>query len=88
MKNQEEIDLLNDLVHITNDRIKGFAKVEGKIWESYPDVKSEYARMNSLSKVMKNELIDLIIENGGEANDSPSFAGTLHSCLLYTSRCV
>ena len=31
MKNQEEIDLLNDLVHITNDRIKGFAKVEGKI---------------------------------------------------------
>jgi hypothetical protein len=46
--------------------------VEGKIWESYPDVKSEYARMNSLSKVMKNELIDLITENGGEANDSPS----------------
>ncbi|WP_336715577.1 PA2169 family four-helix-bundle protein [Chryseobacterium mucoviscidosis] len=78
MKNQEEIDLLNALVHITNDRIKGFAKVEGKIWESYPDVKSEYARMNSLSKVMKNELIDLITENGGEANDSPSVAGTLH----------
>jgi uncharacterized protein (TIGR02284 family) len=34
--------------------------------------------MNSLSKVMKNELIDLITENGGEANDSPSIAGTLH----------
>ncbi len=78
MKNQEEIYTLNDLLHITNDRIEGFGKVEGKVWENYPDVKPEYAKMNSLTKVMKNELIDLISENGGEAEDTPSVAGALH----------
>lgn len=78
MENQQEISVLNDLLHITNDRIQGFAKVEGKIWENYPDVKDEYARMISFSKVMKNELINLITERGGDAQDSPSVAGALH----------
>ncbi|MDQ0594160.1 uncharacterized protein (TIGR02284 family) [Chryseobacterium ginsenosidimutans] len=78
MENQKEVSILNDLLHITNDRIQGFAKVEGKIWEKYPHEKGEYARMVSLGKVMKNELIDLIKENGGEAEDSASIAGALH----------
>ncbi|MCJ8153426.1 PA2169 family four-helix-bundle protein [Chryseobacterium sp. SSA4.19] len=78
MKNQEEASVLNDLLHITNDRIEGFARVEGKIWENYPDVKSEYARMNSLSTVMKNELINLIQDDGEKPSDSTSAAGALH----------
>jgi uncharacterized protein (TIGR02284 family) len=78
MENQEEVSVLNDLLHITNDRIQGFAKVEGKIWEKYPDVKKDYDRIITQSKIMKNELIDLIKENGGEASDSASVAGTLH----------
>lgn len=78
MKNKEEASVLNDLLHITNDRIEGFAKVEGKVWENYPDVKPEYAKLNSLSKVMKNELINLIQEDGEEAEDTSSVAGALH----------
>jgi len=78
MNNKEEASVLNDLLHITNDRIEGFAKVEGKVWENYPDVKPEYAKLHSLSKVMKNELIDLIQEDGEEADDSSSVAGALH----------
>ncbi|WP_415327322.1 PA2169 family four-helix-bundle protein [Chryseobacterium sp. MMS23-Vi53] len=82
MKNQEEISVLNDLLHITNDRIQGFEKVEGKVWEKYPDVKDDYDRMITQSKVMKNELINLIIENGGDAEDSPSVAGILHRAWI------
>jgi uncharacterized protein (TIGR02284 family) len=78
MKNKEEASVLNDLLHITNDRIEGFSKVEGQIWENYPDVKSEYARLNSLSKVMKNELINLIQDDGETPDDSSSVAGALH----------
>lgn len=78
MKNQEEVSVLNDLLHIINDRIEGFSKVEGKIWEGYPDVKPEYAKIISLTKIMKNELIDLITEKGGEAEDSPSVSGAIH----------
>ncbi len=78
MDNQKNISVLNDLLHIMNDRIGGFSKVEGKIWEMYPDIKDEYDRMISQSKIMKNELINLIIEKKGSPEDSPSISGTVH----------
>jgi uncharacterized protein (TIGR02284 family) len=78
MDNQQEISVLNDLLHITNDRIEGFEKVEGKVWEMYPDVKDEYDHMISQSKIMKNELINLITEKKGVPEDSPSIVGAVH----------
>ncbi|MDR6461972.1 PA2169 family four-helix-bundle protein [Chryseobacterium sediminis] len=78
MDNQQEISVLNDLLHITNDRIEGFEKVEGKVWEMYPDVKDEYDHMISQSKIMKNELVNLITEKKGVPEDSPSIAGAVH----------
>lgn len=78
MNNQQEIAVLNDLLHITNDRMEGFEKVEGKVWEMYPDVKDEYDHMISQSKIMKNELINLITEKQGVPDDSTSIAGALH----------
>ncbi|MBO9691409.1 PA2169 family four-helix-bundle protein [Chryseobacterium sp.] len=78
MNNQQEVSILNDLLHITNDRIEGFEKVEGKVWEMYPDVKDEYDHMISQSKIMKNELINLITEKQGAPEDSPSIAGAVH----------
>lgn len=78
MENSQEISVLNDLLQITNDRINGFGKVEGKVWESYSDLKSEYEKMISQSKIMKNEIINLITERGGNPDDTSSVAGNLH----------
>ncbi|REC47303.1 PA2169 family four-helix-bundle protein [Chryseobacterium pennipullorum] len=78
MRTEQNIAVLNDLLHITNDRMEGFEKVEGKVWEMYPDVKDEYDRMISQSKIMRNELINLITEKNGEPQDSPSIAGAVH----------
>ncbi|WP_395973480.1 DUF2383 domain-containing protein [Chryseobacterium cucumeris] len=78
MDHQQEISVLNDLLHITNDRKEGFEKVEGKVWEMYPDVKDEYEHMISQSKIMKNELINLITEKQGTPEDSTSMAGAVH----------
>lgn len=78
MENQKEISVLNDLLHITNDRMEGFEKVEGKVWEMYPDVKDEYDHMISQSKIMKNELINLITERQGNPENSTSIAGAIH----------
>ena len=79
MENSKTITVLNDLLHITNDRIKGFERVEGKVWESYSDLKGEYDKMISQSKIMKNEIINLITERGGKADeDTSSLAGNLH----------
>lgn len=82
MKTEQTISVLNDLLHITNDRIEGFEKVEGKIWEKYPDVKGEYDHMISQSKIMKIELINLITEINGQPQDSPSVAGALHRAWI------
>lgn len=78
MKTEQTVSVLNDLLQITNDRIEGFGKVEGKVWEMYPDVKDEYDRMISQSKIMKNELINLITEKKGNPKDSASIAGAIH----------
>lgn len=78
MNTEQNVSVLNDLLQITNDRIAGFEKVEGKIWEKYPDIKAEYDRMISQSKVMKNELINLIEEKNGNPHDSATVAGALH----------
>lgn len=79
MENTKTIAALTELLHITNDRIKGFESVEGKVWESYSDLKGEYDKMISQSKIMKNEIINLITERGGNPDEeASSFAGNLH----------
>lgn len=78
MNNEKTTDILNDILNITNDRIAGFETVEGKVWESYSDLKGEYDHMISESKIMKNELINLIQDKGGKADDSSTTAGALH----------
>ncbi|WP_312079072.1 DUF2383 domain-containing protein [Chryseobacterium sp.] len=83
METAENQAILKDLVQITNDRITAFEKVEGKIWEAYPDIKSEYDKMITQSKIMKNELIDILRENEKEYDsDSSTVRGNLHSTWI------
>ncbi|WP_312820328.1 ferritin-like domain-containing protein [Kaistella carnis] len=72
------VSTLNDLLQITNDRIEGFNKVEDKVWEKYPNLKSDYTHMVDQSQNMKLELKRLISERSGDADDSTTVAGALH----------
>ena len=75
--------LLKDLVQITNDRIATFEKAEGKIWESYPDIKLEYDRMITQSKIMKNELIDILRKDEKDYDsDASTVKGNLHNTWI------
>jgi len=78
MNNENTVSVLNDLLNITNDRIEGFSKVEDKVWETHSALKSDYDQMVSQSQVMKNDLIKLITEKGGEPDNTTSTAGALH----------
>jgi len=78
MENTKTVATLNDLLNITNDRIKGFSKVEDKVWNSYPALKVDYDQMVRESKVMRADLIDLINERGGKVDDTATIAGALH----------
>ena len=76
--NNPTVSTLNDLLQITNDRIEGFNKVEDKVWEKYPNLKSDYNNMVDQSQKMRLDLKNLISERNGDADDSTTVAGGLH----------
>ncbi len=76
--NNPTVSTLNDLLQITNDRIEGFNKVEDKVWEKYPNLKSDYTNMVDQSQKMRLELKSLISERNGDPDDSTTVAGGLH----------
>lgn len=78
MENEKTISVLNDLLKITNDRLEGYEKVEGKIWEMNHSLQDDYEHMTSRTKMMKNQIIDLITEKGGDASDTTSISGNIH----------
>lgn len=82
MDNQRTVEVLNDLLKITNDRITGFSKVEAKVWDTHSHLKADYDRMVSHSQDMKSELIGMIRERGGEAEDVTTAAGAIHRAWI------
>lgn len=82
MENAKTVSVLNDLLNITNDRIEGFSKVEDKVWDTYSNLKSDYDQMTAQSQVMKSELINLINERGGDADNTTSTAGAIHRAWI------
>lgn len=78
MENHKTVAVLNDLLNITNDRLEGYEKVEGKVWEMNHDLQDDYEHMTSQTKIFRNELIDLINQRGGMPDDTTSLSGTLH----------
>ena len=78
MENSKTISILNDLLHVINDRQEGYEKVEGKIWETNHDLKNKFDHSISQNMIMKNEIINLITRRGGNPEDSATISGTLH----------
>lgn len=82
MNNDNTISALNDLLNITNDRIAGFAKVADKVWESYTDLRPAYDEMVAEGWDMKQELIDLITDKGGNPDNTTSVSGSFHRAWI------
>lgn len=82
MDNTKTVATLNDLLNITNDRIQGFSKVEEKVWQGYPHLRNNYDQMVQESQTMKADLIGLITERGGEADNTSTTAGALHRAWI------
>lgn len=82
MNNEKTVSVLNDLLNITNDRIEGFSKVEEKVWDTHSALKNDYDQMVSQSQTMKSDLIRLINECGGDADNTTTTAGALHRAWI------
>ncbi|WP_294323265.1 PA2169 family four-helix-bundle protein [uncultured Chryseobacterium sp.] len=82
MNNEKTVSTLNDLLNITNDRIEGFSKVEDKVLENHSGLKTDYDQMVLQSREMKSDLIRMINEHGGDADNTTSTAGALHRAWI------
>lgn len=78
MENNKEVDVLNNLLQITNDRLEGFKNVDTKMISSYPKLRDEYDQGVIQSNRMRTELTSLIQESGGDPSDTATVAGGLH----------
>lgn len=78
MENSNTVSVLNDLLHVINDRQEGYEKVEGKIWETNRDLKNKFDHSISQNMIMKNEIINLITRREGNPEDSTTISGTFH----------
>ncbi len=78
MENNKTVDVLNNLLQITNDRLEGFKNVDAKMISSYPKLRDEYDHGVIASNRMRTELSALIQERGGDPNDTTTVAGGLH----------
>lgn len=78
MENNKTVDVLNNLLQITNDRLEGFKNVDAKMISSYPKLRQEYDHAVIQSSRFRTELSSLIQEQGGDPDDNATVAGGLH----------
>lgn len=78
MEKNKTVEVLNDLLQITNDRLEGFKNVDTKMISSYSGLRKEYDHQIVQSNKMRTELSDLVKERGGDPNDTTTIAGGLH----------
>jgi len=76
--NEKDIEVLNDLVQINNDRITGYEKAADESRDIDVDLRSIFARMAEESRQYKSELISLITGLGGEPASGTTASGKIY----------
>lgn len=82
MDNKKTVAVLNDLVHITNDRLEIFQNFDSTVLFTYPGLHEEFNQMLIQTEKMKSELSALILGKGGDIGEPATFAGGLHKAWV------
>ena len=78
MKNKETIEILNDLIEIHNDRVKGYTRAIDELKDEDADLKTLFAAMIDESRKFRIALGQEVQALGGEME-----AGTTNSGKIY-----
>jgi uncharacterized protein (TIGR02284 family) len=82
MKNEDVVEILNDLVLIHNDRITGYEKAIKETSDEDQDLKDLYVSMIAESHVMKNMLITEVQATGGNAEQGTTTSGKIYRAWM------
>jgi uncharacterized protein (TIGR02284 family) len=79
---EKSAEILNDLIHINNDRIKGFEHAAKDLEGKDPDLKILFESFKEESRKNVQELSRAVDQIGGEVETGTSASGTLHRAWL------
>jgi len=81
--NDDQIDVLNDLVQINNDRIEGYEKAIEDTRDTGSDYQSVFTQMIDQSRRYKQELTGIINSQGGNPDrDSTTNSGKIYRAWM------
>lgn len=80
MKNDNSIDVLNTLITINNDRIKGYETAIGETEDR--DLKTTFAQFIKTSKECKDELVKAVTKLGGTPDDGTRVDGKIYRAWM------
>lgn len=78
MKNDNLIEVLNDLIRINNDRIEGYDKAMNNAENIDVDLKAIFSRMADQSRNNVNELTQEVMRQGGEPATGTTASGAIY----------
>lgn len=75
-------EILNDLVEINRDRIKGYQKASEDIEKYDADLKLVFSEMAEQSRDNVDDLNEAIASHGGEIDNDSSVSGAIHRAWI------
>ena len=80
--NEETVEILNDLIKINNDRIRGYEKAIENTDTLEAEIKTLYARMIEESYEYNRELSQEVVKAGGEPATDTSVPGSIYHAWM------
>lgn len=80
--NENAVEVLNDLIEINNDRIKGYERAIEETEMDDSDLKVIFEQMATESRQHKQSLRDLVVSLGGEAETGTTASGKIYRAWM------
>ena len=81
-ENEATIEILNDLIKINNDRIKGYEKAIENTETLEAELKTLYGRMAEESYTYNRELSEQVVNAGGKPADDTTIPGKIYHAWM------
>lgn len=75
-------EVLNDLIEINNDRIKGYEKALAEVREEDSDLRTLFAKMHAQSQHLKSDLMQEVQVLGDETASGTTSAGKIYRAWM------
>ena len=83
-KNEETIEVLNDLIRINNDRVTGYEKAASQENQPEPDIRNLFYTLSTESRSFVNDLHAEVLRLGGVPVSGTTISGKIYLFWLDT----